>query len=152
VFTRPPPSHLYVRRLQSLNAEFSHGRSEALTLWFFVLVSICGGAFAVGTAVYLRRTMDFYRPLWPITVVGVAFVVLGLFVFVRRVGVIYRFQSGTLTEISGSGKVRWQESLEDLETYLESSSSRGMSTLKLKWRTHSRTIELMDSLSQALYR
>ena len=150
MFRYPPADAEHIRRIRAIEGDFSHSRAEQFFIWFFVLICTCTGAFVIGTAVYLRTTMDLYRPVWPLVMVGLALIAIGLFIFIRRAGVIYRFRSGTIMEISSSGKVRWEESLAGLETYVETRNYRSISTLKLKWGSHSRTIELMQSLEKAL--
>jgi len=69
----------------------------------------------------------------------------------RRLGVHYRIAGGRLSEISGAGVTRWEEDLHGLVSVSTPSYFKGPTVLRMKWPSHTREIELLDSLCEALY-
>jgi|SRR5882672_6247310 len=151
MFTYPPPTATQLQHFRGLVGQFKHSRSEAAFLWYFIILGVCAGSFTVGASWRFWKTDHDLRASSILAVAGLALLTLSIIICARRMGIVYCFTNGILTEVSSSGRVRWQESLTTLNTY-RVTTSRGFTTLKLKWESHSRTIELVGALEKAMGR
>jgi hypothetical protein len=150
--THNPPDDP-VQRLRTLSGVYRRSRGEELFVLFGITVGLCAGAYLLGAAVagfYTSRRMEVNAAL---AAAGLVITVVAVYVLSQRKGVSYRLESGRLSEISSSGRIRWEEDLSALVSLRRPVGVvPSMPILALQWASHSRRIELFDSLSKALFK
>jgi hypothetical protein len=142
-----PPGKDWISKLQALRGEF---RRSARSTALLVLISATGiiGAAVIGVA-ELGPYHGLRNPNPILLAMSLVLLVLAIGVPWRRYGVTYVFEGGQLTCVSGSGAVRWSESLGGL-TGVACTSFQGQRSMTLLWHSHRRSIELYDSLWDVL--
>jgi hypothetical protein len=106
-----------------------------------------GGAWMAGGAfmTYLRRKdpASLCAGAVGVLIIGAGFYLLS------RIGTYYKFEGGSVSAMSGSGKLQWRADLTAL-TDVRLRAGRYETWLTLRWPDHKRTVVLFDSLRKAL--
>jgi hypothetical protein len=142
-----PPGKDWIPRLQGLRGEFRRSASSTALL---VLVSVM--CFSAGTIIGITELGPYHglRSRNPV-LLAMALILLTLAAefFVRRFGIKYVFEAGMLSCVSRAGAVRWAEDLRGIKS-LTCTAYRGQRSMTILWSDHRRSIELYDSLWNAL--
>lgn len=79
----------------------------------------------------------------PVAVIAAAFYAMS------RNGIWYKFERGSVSAFSDSGKLQWREDLTGLTEVL-CTQGRAVTVMTLRWSDHKRRMELYDSLRKVL--
>jgi hypothetical protein len=142
-----PPSKDWIPKLQALRGEFRRSASSTALLVLISGMCIIGGAVIGITELGSYHALR--RPDPVLLAMSLALVTLGTGLTWRLFGVKYRFDGGKLTCVSRSGSVRWAENLGGI-TSVTCTAYRGQRSMTILWPDHRRSIEIYDSLWNAL--
>ena len=139
-----------VPRLQGLNGMYRRSWMEELWVRTWITLTLLGGVFGIAFALYAWANSQTNPGTVIIGIFGSAFLALGLYGYDRRIGVHFRIEFCRLSELGPKGAERWVEDLNGLAS-MSLWMHGGMVALRLRWPTHTRTIELPTSLYRAIY-
>ncbi len=128
-------------RIQALDGEFHSSAFDNGLRFLAEAASISLGALSAGTAWRDRN--------WALGAFGLAVIAGTWFFLVRRNGIWYRFDRGSVSACSSNGTVLWHEALTGL-TEVRRHDARGFSILILRWPDRRRYLPLYSSLEKAL--
>ena len=137
-----------VRRLQELRGEFHRSRSEILVRLIFAAITVAGCAFFAGAA---YRELFIASSARSTLVPGFLSLLFGSLTFIplstlsRR----YVFSSGCLSAFGWRNRLLWREDLRELQTVV-CTNARGTIWMKFIWPDRKRSVELLDTLADAI--
>ena len=138
----------WAERLPSLQGEFRRSPSEVLyQIGLAALFVACGGlvmGLAIREYITDRPDAQFY---FLSALAGFLFFV-AIYVL-RRTGIWYKFENGSVAAFRSDGQPIWTESLSGL-SYVTRTAGQGIVYMTLRWRDRKRRLEVYDSLRQAL--
>jgi hypothetical protein len=134
-------------RLLILNGEYRRSTSDKIFRYALEGMITMSGALLFGSS--CRQYLSTGSGGWLVPCLVSIVIVASAFYALSRNGIWYKFQRGSLSAFSASGKLLWHEDLAGLEEVL-CTRGRGIVLMTLLWPERKRKMELYASLEAVL--